>query len=99
MRRSVPREPSSALPPHNSKYAMQYMCSRKTGERVPGFYWNPPDDCIGRISTYAGERWVDAVICLNCRMRRRGCIAADAIKFSKYTKPEDFHADRPRRRR
>lgn len=96
MRRSVPK---ATLPPHNSCYAMQYMVSRKTGERVPGFYWNPPEDCIGRISTYAGERWVDAVICLNCKMRRRGCIAADAIKFSKYTRHEDFKKDKPRRRR
>lgn len=97
MRRSIPK--GDNLPHHNPAYAMQYMVSRKTGDRVPGFYWNPPEDCIGRISTYGGERWVDAVICLNCKMRRRGCIAADAIKFSKYTRHEDFKKDKPRRRR
>lgn len=64
-------------PKHDPDYDMQYGCSRKTGNKTGGHYWNPPDYCPNRILTYWDERWVDVGLCKECfRHKSRTCPAA-----------------------
>ena len=65
------------LPPHNPDYDMQYGCSRATGFKSGGHFWNPPDYCETRILNYNDERWVDVGLCRKCwRHKSRTCPAA-----------------------
>lgn len=67
----------SGIPPHDPKYDMQYGCSRKTGWKTGGCFWNPPAYCPSRILTYGNERWVDVGLCRLCpRHKARTCPAA-----------------------
>ena len=65
------------VPQHNPDYDMQYGCSRKTGYKCGGHFWNPPAYCDKRILTYGYERWVNVGMCKEChRYKSRTCPAA-----------------------
>lgn len=65
------------VPPYNPNYDMQYGCSRKTGHKTGGCYWNPPEFCENRILPYNGERWVQACQCHVCyRYKSKTCPAS-----------------------
>ena len=89
---------SDVIPCQIPNYDMQYGGSRKTGLLVGGFYWNPPDDCIGKIHTYGGERWVDVNICNPCS-QRRSCEAQYVDRNVKQRAQMDIPENRPRGRR
>lgn len=59
-RRSVPGGAKS--------YPMQYHASRVTGKMSGGCFWNPPQDCTGRILNYHNERWVQVWTCRTCKL-------------------------------
>lgn len=70
--------------PHNPNYDMQYGCSRASGCKAGGHYWNPPDYCESRIFAYGGEAWVHVGLCHGCfRYKAKTCPAA-AIKKTVY---------------
>lgn len=80
----IDKKQPTNLPAHDPAYAMQYGCSRKTGQKTGGHFWNPPAYCERRIVPYGGERWVDVGLCKECfRHKSKTCPAAslDKIQF------------------
>lgn len=103
LRRSTPRkdkeETKFIAPPHDQKYPMHYCISYKTGESVPGHFYNPPPYCVERIFNYNNERWVDAGTCLACPERKRGCVAKQCDHRKTWDElMEEVRNRRPRRR-
>jgi hypothetical protein len=63
---------------YDPDYEMQYGCSRKTGRRAGGYFWNPPDYCESpRIDiSDNGDRWVMINFCKRCvRWKTNTCPA------------------------
>ena len=85
-----------SLPPHDPEYKMQYGCSRKTGYKVGGNYWNPPDFCEKRIIPYGGERWVLVSLCRQCARYKAGTCEARTTTTKVYA--EGFQYDEPNNR-
>ena len=85
------------VPPHDPDYDMQYGCSRKTGDRVGGCFWNPPDYCEKRINTYGGERWVLVGLCKQCHRYTSKTCPARSVDTDIYA--PDYVADEPATRK
>ena len=52
---SIDKKQPTNIPAHDPAYAMQYGCSRKTGQKTGGHFWNPPAYCGCRIVPYGGN--------------------------------------------
>lgn len=85
------------IPPHDPDYDMQYACSRKTGNRSGGHFWNPPAFCEKRILTYWGERWVSVSLCKTCSRYQSKTCPARQVDTDIYDK--DYIEDSPQARK
>lgn len=103
-RRSIPvkqgalMENKSRPVPYDPDYDMQYHQSRKTGDCMGGFYWNPPADCISpRIICTKEDSWVETYFCHNCTRYKDKSCQARRTTTKIYT--ESYVADTPQARK
>ena len=70
--------------PHDPDFDMQYGCSRKTGVKAGGYFWNPPDYCQARIECSDVDRWVRVGFCKKCLRWKTGTCPARKVNCRIY---------------